>query len=252
MARLGRRQPNRPIVLRGYHFDVPAQVTFDAVGPSSAGASAAAAASLTWSHTVGAGANALIVGSAVGKSPETGLTTTATYAGVTMTPGTIIHSGGGTNGYLRVFTLLNPAVGANNVVVTLSSSTADLTGGSISFNGAGSFVAQYSATGNSATASATSSGSAAGGMIAAFVVDGGGTTSATAPSTSRFIKDLNAATAGGNCAGATSPSTGSNVTTAWSINADNWAVIGVEVLVPVAVLDDAPTHHVITQLGGYF
>jgi hypothetical protein len=213
-------------------------VTFDAVGPSAAGASAAAAASLTWAHTVGAGAS-IIAGASVGKSPDTP-TITATYAGAATTAGTAVHTGAGTAGYLRLFTLLTPATGANNVVVTLSTGTADLTGGSISATGVGSFKAQYSATGNSATASAVSAGSASGNLIAAFVADGDGTTSATAPSTSRFIKNLNAATGGGNSAGATSPGTGSNVTTAWTVATSTWAVIGVELLASAAAVPNPP------------
>jgi hypothetical protein len=208
-------------------------VAFDAVGPSSAGASATGAASLTWSHTNGGTANAIVAGGAVGKGADGGLTITATYAGTTMTPGTIRHSGGATAGFLRVFTLLNPTTGANNCVVTLNTSTADLIGGSVSMTGAGSFVAEYAADSggvNQTTATATSAGSSSGGLICAFVCTGSGVTSATAPSTSRYIKNLNFSSAAGNAAGATSPSTGSNVTTAWTISSDFWAVIGVETL----------------------
>ena len=203
-------------------------VTFDAVGPSSAGASAAGATSLSWSHTNNG--NAIVAGCAVGAGTDTGMSTTATYASVTMTPGAIVHSGAVAGGFLRVFTLLSPAAGANNVAVTLTGGTGDLTGGSISLASAGSFVTQYSATGTSATATATSAGSTSGGMICAFVQDGDGTTSATAPSTSRYLINLNSNTAGGNSAGVTSPSTGSNVTTAWTVTSSQWAVIGVEVL----------------------
>jgi hypothetical protein len=208
-------------------------VAFDAVGPSAAGASAAAAASLTWAHTCGGSANAILAGASLGKTSATSRTLTATYAGTAMAGGAQVASGTSANGMLRVFTLLNPTTGTNNVVVTLDSTTGDLTGGSVSMTGAGSFASQYSATAASAgtNATATSAGSTSGGLIFASVVAGVGLTSATAPSTSRYIKNLNGSTAGGNNAGATSPSTGSAVTTAWTVSgADNWGVIGVEVL----------------------
>ena len=203
-------------------------VAFDAVGPSSAGASAAGATSLSWSHTNNG--NAIIAGCAVGVGPDTGMSTTATYAAVAMAAGAIVHSNANTAGFLRVFTLASPATGANNVVVTLTGGTGDLTGGSISVLGAGSFVTQYSGTGAADPPTATSVGSTPGGLICAFVCAGLPIASATSPSTSRYIINLNGSSAAGNSGGATSPSTGSNVTTAWSITSDWWAVIGVEVL----------------------
>lgn len=205
-------------------------VAFDAVGPSSAGATSVSSTTLSWSHT-NAG-NALAVGVALGAATDTGFSLTATYAGTAMAGGAIVHSGGITAGYLQVFTLLNPAAGANTVAVTASGGTPGrLSGGSVSATGAGSFRAQYSNTAvTTTTATATSSGSTSGSLIAAFVTDGSGTTSATSPSTSRFILNGDTNTAAGNCAGATSPGTGSNVTTAWTISSDDCAVIAVEIL----------------------
>jgi hypothetical protein len=203
-------------------------VTFDAVGPSSAGASASGASSLSWSHTNNG--NALVAGSSANPANDAGWSMTATYAGTAMAAGAIVHSNGGTAGFLRVFTLANPATGANTVAVTVTGGTTELTGGSISMAGAGSFVTQYSATGSVTPATATSVGSTSGGLLAAFVCTGTGVTSATAPSTSRYIDNFSGAGAAGCSAGATSPSTGSNVTTAWTISSDWWAVIGVEVL----------------------
>lgn len=207
-------------------------VAFDAVGPSAAGAGALNANSLTWAHTCGGSANAIIAGCAMGQGPDTP-TITATYAGTAMTAGTAIHSNGGTAGYERVFTLMSPTTGANNVVVTVAGGPAEsLAGGSVSATGAGSFKAQHSAVsaGNGTSATATSSGSASGGLIVAFCCTGTGVTSATAPSTSRFIKNNTGTSAAGNTGGATSPSTGSNVTTAWTVDSDWWAVVGVEIL----------------------
>ena len=212
-------------------------VAFDAVGPSSAGAAATGAASLTWAHTVGASGDGIIAGCAVGMGTDTGRSTTATYAGAAMTAGAIVHSNGGTAGFLRVFTKLSPATGANNVIVTLDSGSADLSGGSISASGVDSFKTQHSATGTT-TPTATSSGSTSGGLIAAFCALGTSISAATAPSTSRFIRNINSATAAGNCAGATSPSTGANVTTAWT-PAEWFAVIGVELL---AGPSNTPSH----------
>lgn len=206
-------------------------VTFDAVGPSSSGAVSTGSASLSWSH-VNAG-NALIAAVAVGSNPDTGLTLAATYGGVAMAAGAVVHAGLATTGYLQVFTLLNPPAGTNTVAVTMSGGTPStgMSGGSISCTLAGGFRAQYSATGVSVTtATVTSSGSTSGSLICAFVADGSGTTSATSPSTSRFLGNNNTLTAAGNIAGATSPGTGSNVTTAWTISSDDCALIAVEIL----------------------
>lgn len=210
-------------------------VAFDAVGPSAAGASALAATSLTWSHTVGGSANAIIAGCALGQSPDTP-TLTATYNAVSMTAGAVVHSGGGTTGYLRVFTLAAPSTGANNLVCTASTTVTSLVGGSMSALSVASFKAQYSATGTSASATATSAGSVSGSLLAAFCCTGNSVTSATAPSTSRWIKNAAGSSAAGNAGGATSPGTGSNVTTAWAISSDVWAVIGVELLEAVAAV----------------
>ncbi|MBI3812387.1 MAG: hypothetical protein HY283_09330 [Nitrospirae bacterium] len=102
-------------------------IAFDA--PSSATNNTA---SLTWSHTVGAGSNSiLVVGvSILNNSSQT--VTGVTYAGV---PLTLIGSqNNGTNARVELWYRLVPATGANNVVVTLSAAAA-VVGGAVSFTG---------------------------------------------------------------------------------------------------------------------
>jgi hypothetical protein len=202
-------------------------LTYDATG---GGAKCANCTTLSWSHT-DAG-NALLVGVSVGKNGDAGLTAVATYNGTAMTLLKTVHTNNQTAGFLDVFGLVNPATGTHNVVVTETGGTAsEITGGSESFSGAaatGTFGTAASAVGSSATASVTA-GSTSGNIVAGFVANGSQVTSATSPSISRDIANQDNNTGAGNSAGATSLSTGSNVTMAWTVVNDWWAAVAVEV-----------------------
>jgi hypothetical protein len=108
-------------------------VTFDAVGPSSAGATAVGG-SLSWTHTA-TGANLyVVVGIAVDGNPDT--TATVTYGGTTMASLGKVYANGGVGGYAQLFGLANAPAGASTVAVSLSA-TPDfgIDGGSVSFAG---------------------------------------------------------------------------------------------------------------------
>jgi hypothetical protein len=209
-------------------------VAYDAVGPGATGTGVQGPASLSWSHTVTGSNIAVLAGVAVDGSPDT-MTCTATCNGTSMTSLGKVHSGGSTAGYLEVFGIAAVTAGSASLVATASSAPADLNGGSLSFTGVSPgtpFGTAASASGNSGTASAATAGSTSGNMVAGFAIEGTGITSATAPSTSRFIENYRgiAGNAAGNSAGATSPSTGSAVTMAWAVTSDFWAALAVEVL----------------------
>lgn len=77
--------------------------------------------SLTWSHTCAGGGRLLLVFMRGGNG-EGDKVTGVTYAGVAMTKlGSTVTVGGGSNQVMSGYYLINPAIGANNVVVSLSS-----------------------------------------------------------------------------------------------------------------------------------
>ncbi|HEY2267526.1 MAG TPA: hypothetical protein VGI96_33220 [Streptosporangiaceae bacterium] len=210
---------------------------FDAVGPSSAGAHSGSATSLTWAHTITGASTVLAAMIAVDTGTDTSVTTTATYNGAAMTSLGKVHSGAAAAGYLEVFGIVAAANAGANVVVTSNTSVV-LTGGSLSFTGASQTVG--TAFGTPATANlpqnsaptAALAGNTSGNIIAGFVANGASITSATAPSTSRFINNGGGGNAAGCGAAATSPATGSSVTMAWATTTDWFAELLVEVLPP--------------------
>ena len=218
-------------------------VTFDAVGPSSAGAFSTGSGTLSFTHTIGAGVTlgVVLAGLALTDSAADTPTLSVTCGGVTMTSLGKVHCNNNTLGYLEVFGLATAAsVGAKTIAATAAGGTPDgLEGGSLSFDGVSQAVPfGTAATGFGSTTPATkaTAGSTSGNIVAGFAAAGSGITSATAPSTSRYLNNGNSGVAAaGSCAGATSPGTGSAVTMAWTIGADWWAEILVEVLASGAV-----------------
>lgn len=205
-------------------------VLFDAVGPSAAGAAAAASASLTWSHTVGAGANRLlVVDVAVGASGDTGITLGVTFNGVPMTSVAKVHSNNSNQGYVERFQLVAPATGTFNVVVTVTGGTPDLEGGSVSCSDVNQTTPLQNivtAFGSSATPSIAVT-SAVGNMVIDAVVNGGAIASSL--QTSRWIQNQNGLTAGGNGASSTADGAAS-VTMSYAVAADWWAIIGADIV----------------------
>lgn len=201
-------------------------VAFDAVGPSSAGQSASGGAtSMSWSHTC-SGANRYVV---VGVSnAEDSSSTTVTFGGVSMTSLGKVHSNNSTSGYVELFGLVNPTVGASTVVVS-STIGSDLTGGSISFNGvhqttpAGS---PFTAFGDGSGATVIVTGTTAGNLVVGTIANGASIISSD--QTSRYICNLNTGSAAGNSAGATTPAGGS-VTLSWGNTSDWWGIVAIEV-----------------------
>lgn len=102
---------------------------------------------LTWSHTVGAGPDrVLVVGvSNHANTPVRGVT----YGGAPLAP-IVSRAGGGNNTRVSLFILVAPATGTADVVVTLSG-TEDVVGGAVSFTG----VEQGTPVGDSGTARGT-------------------------------------------------------------------------------------------------
>lgn len=213
-------------------------VAFDAVGPSSAGATRAAStsspAAQTWSHTCTGTELFLVIMAAYGAQTNDGTasTPTVTYNGVAATQiGTRKHNNNGSNGFVELWGLVAPATGANTVSVSypFTSDNISLSLGSVSFTGVDQ-TTPVAHTNTAAGASATPScavTSATDNMTVAVLGCGNSVNSATA-GTSRWIRNTDGNSAGGNGAGSTGVGAAS-VTHTWSINDDWWGVIAADI-----------------------
>jgi hypothetical protein len=236
-------------------------VAYDSVGPSASGAGSFTSP-LTFSHTtVAASTWVLVAGALDGVAP--GVTATCTLGGTTMTQvGSDVPSGsGGTSGVLRVWQLSGVAAGAHSIVITCSTASPDITGGSIAFSGAGSLgtPATNAASANGTTAFVTLASNTSGNLIAAFIGAGNTISGVSGAATSRFVNNLEGGSgaACGNAGGVTNPATGSSVTSTWTCTSTVAATMAVEVIAaltganPVAVLatgnGNAPNASIVTS-----
>jgi hypothetical protein len=207
-------------------------VTFDAVGPSSAGATAASVTSVSWSHTCSGTNRYVVVGAAVGQPSDTGLTTSATYNAVSMTSLGIVHSGASTSGYVQLWGLINPPTGASTVVVTASVSVSAFSAGSISFNGVDQSTpvgTAVTATANATSVAVSVTGTTTGNMIVDAACYGSGVGISTSTQTNRWKRATNGLTGAGTGGGSTA-SAGGSVSMSYSASsADFWGIVAVEV-----------------------
>lgn len=212
-------------------------VEFDAVGPSSAGATADATNTVSWSHTSTGSDRLLLVGVAVGQMASGSITTSATYNSVAMTSVQKRYSNDQTDGYLELFRLIAPATGANTVQVTASASVSKWTGGSVSFTGADQTTplgTPASAVGSSAAPSVAVTGTTAGNMVADLVCSGNSITSSN--QTVQWSRNNDGLSGAGNGAMSTAAAGGS-VTMSYIVTTDWWAIAAVEVLAVAAAAD---------------
>jgi Protein of unknown function (DUF4038) len=208
-------------------------VAFDAVGPSGAGTGNVGQTTLTWTHAAATGGVTILVGCALDAPSDGAFTMTCTCDGASMTSLGRVESDAQTAGFLQVWSISGRSSGNHTILVTASGGTPDdLSGGSISFSGAGGLGTAVTASGTSTTASAAVASNTNGNLIAGFV--GVGDTIVSSGNTSRFIQNNRggAGDAVGNAAGSTAPATGSSVTISWTLTSsgDPWAVLAVEVL----------------------
>lgn len=222
-------------------------VSFDAVGPSSAGASSATSP-LSWTHTAVASGTYVLAGVAVGSGGDGSTTVSATYGGTAMTSLLRWESGGVTEnqGFLQVFGLAGVASGAKTVAVTVApSGFVSITGGSISAAGAttaGTPAHSDSNAANATTGSVTVPSTTSGNLVAAFTTDGSGFTAWTA-GTSRFVTNFSSSSAAGNISGATLAAPGGSAVLSWTQSSDWYAAIGVELQAAASALAPCLTPH---------
>ena len=114
-------------LLGGLSFVRPA---FAAIAVDNTSSAHGDVSSLTWAHTVGSGADRiLIVGVSIDDSGTT--ISSVTYGGTTLL---LVGQRAGTQTRAAIYRLIAPSVGTSNVVVTLSS-TDGVVGGAVSFTG---------------------------------------------------------------------------------------------------------------------
>jgi hypothetical protein len=225
-------------------------VAFDAVGPSSAGATSANSTTVSWSHTCGNGV-ALVVAVALSVPNDAGYALTAKLnpAGSNTTIPTLgaeIHSGSSTAGFVQLFGLPNVPSGTHTITVTATGGTPiTLEGGSVSYTGADLTTAfgtqQSSTTQGTAAPSITHTGSTSGNMIAAGLAHGASITSVTT-GTSRWIRNAGTDSAAGNGAMADKSAGGSQAIT-WAATNDWCGIAAVEVLSTTVPPPDLMTLH---------
>jgi hypothetical protein len=194
-----------------------------------------AATALSWSHTC-AGTNRLVlVGVALGKNSDIGMSMSVTYGGTAMTSLGLVHTNNSTGGFVQLWRLIAPAVGAATVAITAAGGTPNsLAGGSISLTG----VDQITPTGTPATAFGTSAtpsvavpGTTAGNMVVDAAACGSAMTSSA--QTNRWLKNADGSTGAGEGAGSTAAAGGS-VTMSYTVTSDWWGIVAVEALAVAA------------------
>ena len=206
-------------------------IAFDA-GVSGGGT---ATATLSWTHTTGAGANAILV--AVNLDDGNNYTMSATCNGTGMTSLGLVCTDGTTTlanfiPYIQLFlaTTSVTASSGNAIVVTASHAPQyDMNGGSLSFSGYtgnGTYVHGFTVAINpSLVVTPTTFGY----IVAGFDAAGNSITGMSA-GTSQYTNNYtgNGAGATGNNMGGTIPSTGSSVTLTWTTAATSNCFLGVE------------------------
>lgn len=195
------------------------------------------AASASWSHTIGAGSNmVLVVGLATEDTSTTSLNVTAiTYNGVAMTPvaGSTATAGSSTLDRTQLFYVLNPAAGAHTVSVTFGGAANGINAGSVSLSG----VAQSAPTAaaiNTATSGNTISASVAVATTGSWIVDvanSGASSSTLTPGASQTkrwgISQSNSGGAGSTAA----PATGTS-TVSWTASSSSQLALSAAVFAP--------------------
>ncbi|WP_040549672.1 carboxypeptidase regulatory-like domain-containing protein [Pedosphaera parvula] len=182
--------------------------------------------SLTFAHTTGAGTNGLLL---VGVSTDNSTTVSSvTYGGINLTNVGGATAPGNPKPRAEIWSLPNPPVGSNNVVVTLSGS-ANIVAGAATFTGVSQTAPLGNFTGTSSSSGSPSvSVSSASGELVFDTVSAGASVTPGAGQTQRW-NQTQAAISGGS---STQPGAAST-TMAWTVN-DKWA-IGVVPIKPASI-----------------
>lgn len=210
-------------------------IAFDAASTANTGITPKA--TLTWSHTCSGTNRLLIVSVSIG---GTQTVSGITYSGVALT---LVSGGTATNGssHVEKWYLIGPATGANDVVVTFSTS-ANAVSGAISYSGASQTTplgTAASATGGTTVATVDVSSATSEiveDAMCAFDALGAPTATVGASQTERW--NASAGPTGGDTRGCGSTETGAATTTmSWTLSAVTpWAIVAVPVKAASAAL----------------
>jgi hypothetical protein len=212
-------------------------VTFDAVGPSSSGATATAGSSSwttftdTWTHVTASGAY-LFVGCGFGEGVTSIATISATYNGTALTSlGSVEPNNDPTQGIVYLFYSAAPTSGSHSVVATATyvsgtkASNDGLICGSVSFTGATGVGTAVTAHGSGTAVSSGAVTSATGHMVLGVV--GTGTAIGSSSQTLRWKAALTGL--GLDAAGQSSAAGASSVTMGYTVTSDAWGIVAVDV-----------------------
>ncbi len=212
----------------------PAAIAFDSVATKTA----TNAASVTWSHTVGTGADrVLIVGLATEDTSSTVLNVSAiTYGGVALTAasGSAATAGSSTLDKTQLFYLLNPPSGTGTVSVTFGGAVNGVSAGSTSLSGVAQTVPGAVAI-NTAASGTTISAAVSVATAGSWVVDvansgaSNGTLTAGSAQTKRW--GVSQSSSGG--AGSTAaPAATGTTTMSWTAGSSSQLALSAAVFAP--------------------
>ena len=199
---------------------------------------------LTWPFNNASG-TLLLVGVTVNCATETAAPSVSavTYNGAAMTlvPGAVIStfSGPFSGSFLGIYYLLNPTKGTNTVSVTFAgpadSSYLDAICGAVSFRGTspispvGNSATASNVTGSSTTATVTVPDTTSGDFVVSLVATGTSVSGATAPTTVTWLENVSGSDGGDNAAMGQQSSGGGSVSPTYTVTADFWYIVAVEV-----------------------
>jgi hypothetical protein len=215
-------------------------VTFDAVGPGTAG-TASSATPLTWSHTCVATASAILV-AVTTFTGSVNAVTGVTYGGVPCSLLKFQASNNGPGGGIALYYLDTQGgmpTGKNTVSAAFTGA-ADTIGGSVSASGSGGHGAVVTGVAaNQASVSASVPNTITGGLIVACACfgggAGGGSLSGTNSVTAQWSRIVSTNSAADNAAEGTVASTGGAASQTVGFQetgagTDNWGLVAVELL----------------------
>jgi len=214
-------------------------VAFDALGPASSAPATdtSGTGTISWTHTCGASASYLLVAVTVDNGGTSSFSCTYNSIAMTLLQQVVSGDNGESGGFISLFGLANPSTGPNTVQISGAPTSVDvLTGGSLSFTGAGALGTIYtsqSGVAGASSGSVTIPTTTSGNIVAAFAGNGSGFNSLTpwiSPATTEW-SEIGAGGVGCGASGAAiSSSTGSAVTVSWTQSDDWYGAIGVELL----------------------
>ena len=213
----------------------PALAGISADGPAATAVSSSNTSSLTWSHTVGANSNRILIVSISFRDGNVSASS-VTYGGAALTLIGAVNSGGNQN-RTEIWYQLAPPTGTASVVINMTASK-EVAGASVSYYGVSQStpLGTYASAGNNgSTTASVSVSSAAGQLVIDTVTTNGDANSLTVTFPASQTQVWNIFTGSGdagNARGAGSTQAGSATTTmTWTLGvAKAWSIVAVPLI----------------------